>query len=760
MRPLPRRARLAWLPAAALVIALLSPLVSQAPAEAAPGVPNTSFNSLWQNYGNSAICSSWSGGDSTDRLDLEVDLNGDGSVGDAQAWFFADTYLGKPAARYEDGGFFHSFVNNSIVIQKGNSLHTITGGNTCKEHDTSIENFWSRYAVSAITEADCTTTEHCSVNPSGTKFWNADATLTSSSQYHDTVAVFYYRVGPPKDGKPFTILNSLIATMPVNELVYDANGYLEDDSLQPIWCEGASEQVVWGANFHEISFGPDQIWGWGVNSNKLYYAEIPEGARLTNPSQWRYRTSGGFSSDCRLAKAQALTVGSAFEVFQNGGKWWLVQVAPQFPSGNIIAYQGTQPWNMTTTGAKLLYSAPELPHQSPNWTFIYDARVTSFGASKFTVSYNVNTSGVSIGCGSLNKWDASIYRPRFIDVPYSALTSTAAAPGAGVDAASTGGTQALSDADSPIYARGIRDARPAPEPRPGDAAAPARVAPEQFAPGKLVPDEVASRQAIPGQVASGQVASGKAAPGARAGERQAAGVLAADAPATAGASLAANNTWYDGWAYQSHSGCPNLESYAVQNLKGTIRPDGMVDLTWDLVGRDVWYWIYEKNVSESSSYKRYELWSYGPSATVAPLVSAGDNGDTFSYYVVGFASGSPDANGNGMPDIQSGQSNTVSGPVRMQPPAAPTGVAVTGTDYGAVQLKWNGVTYPTSQVFYWIRYWSDLESAPIRVGPWGADVRSAIVAPLASGHWYTFVVTAENIGGESAYSVGVSALVP
>ena len=82
---------------------------------------------MWNSYGNNAGCADWSGGDATNGVNL-----GGGSV----AWFFSDSYLGSPAARKTL--FYRSSLRNSIVIQNGTSLRTITGGNTCQERNTSL----------------------------------------------------------------------------------------------------------------------------------------------------------------------------------------------------------------------------------------------------------------------------------------------------------------------------------------------------------------------------------------------------------------------------------------------------------------------------------------------------------------------------------------------------------------------------------------------------------------------------------------------
>jgi hypothetical protein len=61
--------------------------------------------------------------------------------------------------------------------------------------------------------------------------------------------------------------------------------------------------------------------------------------------------------------------------------------------------------------------------------YIYGAGVVwarRGGAGRVIVSYNVNTSAVSVGCRSLAEHDGSIYRPRFLNVPLGKFDNTAA----------------------------------------------------------------------------------------------------------------------------------------------------------------------------------------------------------------------------------------------------------------------------------------------------------------------------------------------
>jgi hypothetical protein len=686
------------------VVAVPAP---SAQAEGAGVASPSSLNALFNSYGNNANCATWSGGDSTASVELS-----DGKV----VWFFSDTYLNAPSERM-NGGWFKSFINNSMVVQSanGNLAKTITGGDTCREHSLV-------YARTPVTNDDCLPRSH-PLCRGESWYWNADVGLSANE---DDVVAFYYRVRRGTD-EPFEVVNSAIVKIPESEFGLNSNNVLENEELHPIDCPAANgEQVVWGA---DIMSWPQlgsrgqtyDVWGWGVDTHKLYHAYVPAGGELGNITTWRYSIgTEKYSSSCGQARASSLTVGSSFSVEQTADGWWLFQRSTNFNSNKIVAFPSEDPWTFPYVSTNV-YSIPELPHVAPTWHMAYDLRDHSRGgsASETFLSYNVNTTAVNIGCGSLNNWNASIYRPRFLilPTPASPFASSGAAPALRVDTPATD-AQAAGAVEDLMAAHGIRDISP-----------PAAAPPQQQSQGAVLPTN-----------ATGTPLGGSV-----------------DQRATA----AADTNWYDSWssALQGHGRCPFLENYSAAPLSGTVMPDGSVNLVWNDIGPDVWYWIYERNVSEEAGYRRYELWSQVPRLTVMPITSASKQGDTFSWYIVPFASGSPDANGDRVPDIEGGASNKVQGPVRMQRPAAPTGVVAGGTDFGAVTLGWNGVVFPSSQVFYWIYYWTG-SAAPTRVGPWSAGQRSAIVAPLQPGLVYNFYVTAENLAGEGAASNVASARVP
>src|SRR5215831_744306 len=160
------------------------------PVLAAAGSPDSTYDSLFDSYSNNATCADWSGGDATNSVQLP---SGD------RAWFFSDSFLGSPADRKTL--WYASSLHNSIVIQSGSSLHTITGGNTCQERNTSLS-FWSRYATTPAAAGD---------QSSGGFYWTGDQMVVGSNvvkfYYHGNHSVF-----------PFAIDSWAIATIPVSTL--------------------------------------------------------------------------------------------------------------------------------------------------------------------------------------------------------------------------------------------------------------------------------------------------------------------------------------------------------------------------------------------------------------------------------------------------------------------------------------------------------------------------------------------------------------
>jgi hypothetical protein len=394
--------------------------------------PNNALNSMFNSYGDSASCAEWSGGDATNSVVLP-----DGE----RAWFFSDTYLNSPQER--KGLWYASALHNSIVVQRGNALRkTITGGNTCQEHNQFVS-FWDRYAKTPAAASD------------GGFFWTGDQTVVGSN-----VVKFYYH--GLSNGSSFVIDYSAVATIPV--------GSLENDSVvtvNPARFSCGSAGITWGTALLAWN-GAEYVYGWkpsGTGSDRVYLAKTSAGG-LTSPGSWQLYTgmSGGNPTwgGCGSSPAALpITNGTTgFSVVPVNNSLWLVQFdytrGQLNAEGTIGAHPATTPWGFGNRSVAL-YDPPTGFVDYPYYYQQYEARVQPGlgGAGKIVISYNVNTSSVDSGCVSANAHDARIYRPRFIDVPSSAFNPSAATAAA---APSSWAPATLSS--NPVAGHGIRHSGP------------------------------------------------------------------------------------------------------------------------------------------------------------------------------------------------------------------------------------------------------------------------------------------------------------
>ncbi|MEV7805741.1 hypothetical protein AB0O28_22610 [Microbispora sp. NPDC088329] len=572
---------------AAVTIAQLQPVMWTASLTSGivttPAGPDTALNAMWARHadrtGYDTMCANWSGADGTQSVLLPSGR---------RAWFFSDTYLGDGALRPT---FDKSILRNSIVVQDGAnpataSLRTVTGGNTCRERDTSIPNAADRYAYSPVRS---TTTGN---DPAGEYYWSATGKVLG-----DNVVWFYLK------GRNLEFLNSSMAIIPVSRLDSSSVVNVVPVDLPKHSYYGSNNPIIWGSSVVDDPDGKTYIYGWAVvdssNRKKPFLARVPK-AQLTDFNAWRfYKGSGQWTSDGgATGQAQAVPLNSAYtdpmySVITLNGRYWLVTLDPTTHA--MVAYPSTTRWGFSTSRVTL-YTPPENVGQAPEFKLIYDLHVhkgLSTSGDSVVISYNVNSTGVNIGCRPEIDYVPKIYRARFVDVPTASFDPTAArAPVAPRTQAGTSGAEALSNgpADDVRAGRGVR----IPPPPTGQPAAPAAAA--DSGP-KIV---------------------------------------------TKAATVAADNGYYNSWDYQSdadrqkdHAGCPYIP--APTGLTGKIVNTawGWVELNWNAVGPDVGYKIYEYNVTEKAKRKWPWDWSFGPPRTIGPLDAyPGDRGDVYEWYLV------------------------------------------------------------------------------------------------------------------------------
>jgi hypothetical protein len=186
--------------------------------------------------------------------------------------------------------------------------------------------------------------------------------------------------------------------------------------------------------------------------------------------------------------------------------------------------------------------------------------------------------------------------------------------------------------------------------------------------------------------------------------------------------------WYDQWSapIQANGGCPPLNR--ATTLVVDDNPDGTVNLAWTEYGRDMWYWIYQRDKTAGEPFEKFELWSVAPDALVQPVFRRDRNGHEFEWYVVPFSTGGPqdDRNGDGRPDNWAPAANTVSRRVTVQPPSAPAWAHYEPAGNGRARVWWAEVANPSNKVYYWV--WScDTPLLCDKFGPYNYDQSTAVV---------------------------------
>ena len=328
---------------------------------------NTALTTQFAQYGNTG--GGWTGGDSTYSLPV-----GGGKTG----WFFSDTFLGKVNAdgsRPQDS----AFVNNSIVVQDHRGrLRTVTGGTA------------QNPAAIVPPESD------------GRWYWIGDPTYGR----HGTVQVPLLQFARTGSGQwDFAWSANRLATLDGRTL-----------QLTSIVDLPSATGVNWGSWTLEDG-GTTYIYGvadpGGVRSTYVARAQGRDGIAGT----WQFWNGTGWSRTESAAVPVAGNVSNEFSVARYRDGYLLVtQDTSEFFSTRIVARTSCSPTGPFTAPVEL-YRTPE----TGAFGSYGDADVYTYNAhehpdlrhgDRLLVTYNVNTFD---NVGDVYE-DATIYRPRFIDV--------------------------------------------------------------------------------------------------------------------------------------------------------------------------------------------------------------------------------------------------------------------------------------------------------------------------------------------------------
>ena len=617
--------------------------------------PDTGLDAMFTNYADdSAQGSHWTGGDGTVSVQLP---DGD------DAWFFSDTFLGTVNS---DGSRSWStpFIHNDIVLQQG----TVSGP-----------------TLTTVTGTD-NGTQTSLVGAPADGYRQVDSAWVDTSA--NVVYAFYTDYSDPgAGGLDATPTATSIATFSLPDLTF------EGLTTMPVQAG-----TLWGS---AVLYQSNYTYIYGNGNNSLYVARAPEGEVIASGSDpaadWTYWTGSGWSST--EANAQPALVGvHGLSVAQVGSQYVLAtfDMITGFDS-NIVAYSAAAPYG-PFTGKTYVYSAPPLDCDCYSYYPEFHQELASSG--ELVLSYNSNTL-----VPAENYADASIYQPRFIDVPWpqSALTPTTGVP-TGLTATSTGAGMQLSwtaPSSSPtdyyVYAKNLTN---------GDSY-PSRVTP------LISQTSVTLNSLTNGDQYQFMVTSSD-------GEAES----APSASVTAVPTVAA-------------------PTQAPTGVTATAGTDGTVTVSWSAVANAAWYVVDDEDKTAGAT-------SFSPSglstSQTSLVVSGLTVGHTYEFEVAAATEG-----GDG--PFSSPASATSYEP----PPPAPTGVTATANSDDTIGLSWTAI----SGAWYFVQTSSNggqTWSPAINSSTIPTTTNSYKAEYLSVGTTYEFRVYATDSGGVGPASATVSAV--
>ena len=356
----------------------LSFIAGSAPASAAGNCapqfistsPDTGLDNLFQNYGNSGTGTSWTGGDGTESVALP-----DGR----ELWLFDDSLLGK-VTNGQRNRRAAPYIHNSLVIESGGTL-TATLYNNSRRRPTAYVNPTPKHAFTFgfFPGVSIVNGNSLQVLMTEVKFKRVAHGLFNFVQLHNDVGIF---------------------SLPSLSLV--VVGQLPASNID--WTDG-------------ILTDSGYTYVYGTGSSNVYAARV-SGTDLTAP--WSYYDGSGWSPNVASAApvanhVQPYTHMSVSRVSGGFGSGYALISMPSLTSRQVISSFACTPIGPFGS-QQVIYTTPEPSHYpAGDGVITYGAHAhpeLSSSSGQLVISYDVDP----IGAKGLATPDASIYRPRFIDV--------------------------------------------------------------------------------------------------------------------------------------------------------------------------------------------------------------------------------------------------------------------------------------------------------------------------------------------------------
>lgn len=317
-------------------------------------------------FANTTERNGWTGGDTTHAVDLPG----------KRVWIFSDTFLGPVNA---DGSRPKDtpFINNSFVVQRGPHLDTVHGG-TVSDPDGLLppdENGW---------------------------WWFGAATANRAERSLDVIAIQFAKTG---DG-PLDFAWQRTALARFDQRTLD---------LQELIPLPSDSDVTWSSwvsrdSAHTYIYGTEDR-----GAEKFMHIARTAGPGLD--ADWEYWTGSDWSNDETDSVRVLQGVSNEYSVTPFAGGYLLVTHDTLEPlSAKIKAYFSCSPTGPFVNPINL-YSTPETgadgSYGNPNiWTYNAHEHPDLRHGNRLLVTYNVNSFDPNVDLYA----DASIYRPRFVDI--------------------------------------------------------------------------------------------------------------------------------------------------------------------------------------------------------------------------------------------------------------------------------------------------------------------------------------------------------
>jgi len=357
----------------------------------------------------------WIGGDAIYSAPLP-----DGEV----LWLFADTFLGQARDGRRQKGL--RMVNNTLA------RHALSQDGAPPDAQ-SVKFRWGAMddaeRPKAWIEPDpkLVAGQHAR---RGDWYWVADATLAPRAAGGERLVIFLWRTARTADNAlGFRNVGNALAIVdnPGDDWsTWQPRQVVIPDSFPPRDVNDAvpGPEILWGSEVL-LGAGDDgkpMLYIFGCRlppkaATELVLAAVPAD-KVDILTQWRFRTSEGWSERLHEAAALAQFLTTEFSITQReiSGQsvWVLIQSEPFF--GTRIMARAARSMLGPWSAAKPIYQVPDVDKEKKHFTYAAKAHPELSRAGELLVSYVVNS--FDFGESSTN---AAIYRPRFVRVPLSLL---------------------------------------------------------------------------------------------------------------------------------------------------------------------------------------------------------------------------------------------------------------------------------------------------------------------------------------------------